>query len=142
MSTFEKSLSEVLYVKYILKIGFTKIVKKLHISFPTFHSGLKYLLNVSTVLLPYYPLGFRLYSQYFFVFWSDYEEFLCKFFGCLPCHTSITKVNDALVMLVSIQKGPEMSDRLFQLFTKMVDLGTITKFWTSRPIYHWKPDVP
>ncbi len=130
------------YVKYNLKIGFTRIVKNLHISFPTFHSGLKYLLNVSTVLLPYYPLGFRLYSQYFIVFWSDYEEFLCKLFGCLPCHTSITKVNDALVMYISVQKGPELSDRLFKLCIKMVDLGIIEKFWSSRPIHHWKPDVP
>ncbi len=130
------------YVKYNLTVGFTKIIKTLHISFPTFFKGLDYLLNVSTVLLPYYPYGFRLYSQYFFVFWTDYEEFLCKFFGQLPCHTSITKVNDALVMLVSVQKKERFSEKMFQLCFKLVDLGLIDHFWNSRPVYHWIPDIP
>ena len=106
------------YVKYNLKTGYTYIVKKLHISFDSFYKALYYLLNISTVTLPFYPLGFRLYSQYFFVFWSDYEEFLCTFFGCLPCHTSITKVNDALTMYVNIQKGEEMSEKIFQFYSK------------------------
>jgi hypothetical protein len=131
------------YVKYDLKTGYTPIVKKLHISYDSFHKGLNYLLHVSTKLLPFYPLGFRLYSQYFFVFWSDYEEFLCKFFGCLPCHVSITKVNnEALVMYVSIQKGVDMSERLFGMCSTMVDLGVINRFWSSRPIYRWRPDIP
>lgn len=130
------------YVKYDLKVGYTKIVKNLHISFESFHKGLEYLFNVSTVLLPYYPLGFRLYSQYFFVFFSDYEEFLCKLFGYLPCHTSITKVNDALIMLVSIQKGEDLSERLFRLCFKMKDLNLIDHFWSSKPVYYWVPDIP
>jgi hypothetical protein len=120
------------YVKYDLKTGYTEIVKKLHISFDSFHSGLNYLLNISTKLLPYYPLGFRLYSQYFFVFWSDYEEFLYEFLGCMPCHVSITKVdNKALVVLLSIQKGAEMSEKLFYFSSKMADLGLIDYFWMS-----------
>ena len=129
------------YVKYDLKTGYTKIVKNLHISFESFHKGLEYLFNVSTVLLPYYPLGFRLYSQYFFVFFSNYEEFLCTFFGCLLCHTSITKVNDALIMLVSIQKGEDLSERLFHLCFKMKDLNLIDHFWSSKPVYYWIPDM-
>ncbi len=130
------------YVKYDLKTGYTKIVKKLHISFESFHSGLEYLFNVSTKLLPYYPLGFRLYSQYFFIFWSDYEDFLCELFSCLPCHTSITKVGDALIVYVSIEKGEDMSERFFIMCSRMADLGLIDRFWSSRPIYHWKPDIP
>jgi len=131
------------YVKYDLKTGYTRIVKKLRISFVSFHKGLDYLLNVSAKLLPYYPKGFRLYSQYFFVFWSDYEEFLCKFFSYLPCHVSITKVNnEALVMLISIEKGEVMSERLLFSCSKMIDLGLIDYFWSSRPLFHWKPDIP
>jgi len=128
------------YVKYDLKTGYTRIVKKLHISFVSFYKGLEYLLNVSAKLLPYYPLGFRLYSQYFFVFWSDYEEFLCELFGCLPCHTSITKVKDALIVYVSIEKGEDISERLFRMCFRMVNLGLIDRFWSSRPIYGWRRD--
>lgn len=130
------------YVKYDLKTGYTRIVKKLHISYDSFHKGLDYLLNVSTKLLPFYPKGFRLYSQYFFVFWSDYEEFLCEFLGLLPCHVSIVKVKNALITYVSIEKGEEMSETFFQICSKMADLGLIDYFWSSRPIYHWKPDIP
>ena len=131
------------YVKYDLKTGYTEIVKKLRISFDSFHSGLDYLFNVSTKLLPYYPLGYRLYSQYFFVFSSNYEELLCEFFGCLPCHVSITTVNnEALLIWLSIQKGPDFSERLFSSCSKMADLGLIDYFWMSRPIYYWKPDIP
>mgnify|MGYP007042373993 CR=1 FL=1 len=129
------------YLKYNLKIGYTPIVKKLRISFDSFYKGYEYLMNVCTVLLPYYPLGFRLYSQYFFVFWSDYEEFLCKFFGCLPCHTSITKVNNALIMYLSVQKGIELPERLFKMCFKMEDMGLIDHFWSSTPIYGWIPDI-
>jgi len=130
-----------LHVKYDLKIGYTPIVKKLQISFDSFYKGLEYLLSVSTVLLPYYPLGFRLYSQQFFVFWSDYEELLCESFSYLPCHTSITKVDDALLMYVSTEKGL-LEKRLFQFCFKMGDLGYINRFWSSIPIYHWTPDKP
>ena len=126
------------YLKYDLRASYTNIVKKLHISFESFQKGFEYLLNVSTMLLPYYPLGFRLYSQYFLVFWSDYEEFLCELFGSLPCHTSITKVKDALVIYVSIQKGEDMSDRLCKMCSTMVDLGVINRFWSSKPIYGWR----
>jgi hypothetical protein len=129
------------HVKYNLRTGFTPIVKKLHISFDSFHYGLKYLLNISTVVLPYYPLGFQLYSQYFFVFWSDYEEFLCKLFGCLPCHTSITKVGDALIMYVSIEKSKGFSEQLFRLCFKMIDRGLINCFWSSKPVYYWRPNL-
>ncbi|KYK37173.1 MAG: hypothetical protein AYK18_10715 [Theionarchaea archaeon DG-70] len=129
------------YVKRNLRTGYTRIVKKLHISSVSFYKGLEYLLNVSTKLLPYYPLGFRLYSQQFFVFWSDYEELLCKSFSHLPCHTSITKVSDALLMYVSIEKGL-LEKRLLQLCFKMNDLGYINRFWSSIPIYHWTPDEP
>ncbi|MGD2248302.1 MAG: hypothetical protein PVF58_07825 [Candidatus Methanofastidiosia archaeon] len=130
------------YVKYDLKTGYTGIVKKLHISYEFFHKGFDYLLNVSTKLLPYYPKGFRLYSQYFFVFWSNYEEFLVELFGNLPCHTSITKVKDALIVYVSIEKGEDMSERFFKMCSKMAKLGLIDHYWSSRPIYHWKPDIP
>ncbi len=131
------------FVKRDLRTGYTKIVKKLRISYDSFHKGLDYLLNVSTKLLPYYPLGFRLYSQHFLVFWSNYEEFLCEFFGCLPCHTSITKVNnEALVMLVSTQKGETLSERLYRLCFRMIDLGLVNHFWSSKPVYYWVPDAP
>ncbi|MBU7030785.1 MAG: hypothetical protein HXS48_27885 [Theionarchaea archaeon] len=128
------------HIKYNLRVSYTNIVKTLHISFESFQKGLEYLFNVSTVLLPYYPLGFRLYSQYFFVFWSNYEKFLCELFSCLPCHTSITKVKDALIMYVSIQKGEDMSERLFKMCSTMVDLGFINRFWSSKPIYRWRRD--
>jgi hypothetical protein len=126
------------YIKYNLRTGYTPIVKELRISFDSFYKGINYLLNISTVLLPYYPLGFRLYSQQFFVFWSDYEDLLCKSFGHLPCHTSITKADDALFMYVSIEKGL-LEKRLLQFCFKMSDLGYIDRFWSSIPIYHWTP---
>jgi len=93
-----------------------------------------------SILLPCYPLGFRLYSQYFFVFWSDYEKFLCELFGRLPCHTAITKVKGASIMYVSIQKAEDISEKLFKMCSKMVDLGLIDHFWSSRPIYGWRRD--
>ena len=127
-------------LKYNLRVSYTRVVKTLHISFESFQKGLEHLFTVSTKLLPYYPLGFRLYSQYFFIFWSNYEQFLCEFFGLLPCHVSITKVNDALIMYVSIQKGEDMSERLFKMCSTMVDLGLINRFWSSKPIHGWIRD--
>jgi hypothetical protein len=128
------------HIKYDLQISFTTLIKKLHISYASFYKGLKYLLNVSTVLLPYYPKGFRLYSQHFFVIWSDYEKFLCECFSYLPCHTSITKVKDALLMYVSVEKGL-LEKRLLQFCFNLRDLGYIDRFWSSVPIYHWTPDA-
>ncbi|MGD2248015.1 MAG: hypothetical protein PVF58_06385 [Candidatus Methanofastidiosia archaeon] len=130
------------YIKYDLKVTYTFIVKTLHISYESFHKGLDYLMNVSTKLLPFYPLGYNLYSQFFFVFWSDYEEFLCKLFSYLPCHTSITKVNDALVVWISIEKGEGFSQRFFQFCFKLQEAGFINRFWSSRPIFHWKSYLP
>jgi hypothetical protein len=124
------------YVKYNLKTGFTSIVKKLHISFDSFYKGMEYLYSVSTVFLPYCPSGFRLYSQNFFVFWSNYEGLLCDSFSNLPCHTSITKVKDALLVYASVEKGL-LEKRLLQFCFKLVHAGYVDRFWSSIPVYHW-----
>ena len=129
------------YVKYNLKTGFTPIIKRLHISFASFYKGLEYLYNVSTILLPYYPSGFRLYSQYFFIFWSDYEQMLCDSFSNLPCHTSITKVKDALFVYASVEKGL-LEKRLFQYCFELVRSGFVNHLWSSVPVYHWIRDLP
>jgi hypothetical protein len=129
------------YVKYNLKTGFTPIIKRLHISFASFYKGLEYLYNVSTVLLPYYPSGFTWYSQHFFVFWSGYENLLCESFSQLPCHTSITKVKDALLVYASVEKGL-IEKRLLQYYFRLTHLGYIDRFWSSIPVYYYARDEP
>ena len=129
------------YVKYNLKTGFTPIIKKLHISFDSFYKGLDYLYNVSTVLVPYYPSGFKWYSQHFFVFWSNYEHLLCESFSQLPCHTSITKVRDALLVYASVEKGL-IEKQLLQYYFKLTRSGHIDRFWSSIPVYHYARDEP
>ncbi len=129
------------YVKYDLRFTFTKIVKKLEISFESFHKGFDYLLNVCTVLLPYYPLEFQQYMQFFFLFWTDYEEFIREFFSLLPCHVSITKVNDALLIYASIKEGGKLKIRFFNLCYSMLEMGLVNRFWSTVPAHHWVPDV-
>jgi hypothetical protein len=125
------------YVKYNLRTNYTFIVKKLGISFGSFYKGFEFLLNVSTLLLPYYPLGFPNYAQYFFVVHSQYENLIKEFFGLLPCHTSITKVGNALIIYASIEKGVELKERLFDMIYRMRELGYIDRFWASNPVYYW-----
>lgn len=129
------------YLKYNLRPNYTFIVKKLGISFTSFYKGFEYLLKVSTVLLPYYPLGFLQYVQHFFVFWTDYEELLCELFGYLPCHVSITKVDDALLVYASIQQEWDMKKRFFDLCYRMLKLKLIKQYWTANPLFHWVPDL-
>lgn len=38
-----------------------------------------------------YSFGYVQYTQHFFVFWSDYEESLCKFLGLLY-HTFVLRL--------------------------------------------------
>lgn len=126
------------HVKYNLRTNYTYIVKKLDISFASFYKGLDYLLKISTVLLPYYPMGLMQYSQHLFVIWSDYEVLLCKLFGCFPCHVSIVKVNDFLLVYAPSTMDIEFS--FFGLLHRMLKIGYITRFWVADPLYHWKPD--
>lgn len=129
------------YLKYDLRTNYTFIVKKLGISFGSFYKGFDYLLKISTVLVPFYPFGFREYSEHFLVFWTEYEKLVYEFFSCLPCHVSITKVNGALVIYASIRKGLELRERrFFGLCHKMLESGIVDRFWTSVPLYHWVPD--
>lgn len=128
------------YLKYDLRPNYTTIVKKVGISFTSFYKGFEYLLEVSTLLLPYYPFGFHQYSQHFFVFWSDYEEFLCELFGLLPCHVCITKINDALLIYASILRDGVSKYRLFHLCYDLLKRGFVNRFWTAIPGFHWKPD--
>jgi hypothetical protein len=128
------------YLKYNLRPNYTSIVRKLGISFTSFYKGFEYLLQVSTVLLPYYPLGFRQYSQHFFVVWTDYEDLLCELFGCLPCCVSITKVNDALLIYSSILRDEMSKYHFFHLCYNLLKQGYVNKFWTASPAFHWRPD--
>jgi len=124
-----------LYVKYNLRTNYTFIVKKLGISFGSFYKGFDYLLKICTVLLPYYPVGFPKYTQYFFVIRSEYEFLVKDFFGLLPCHTSIIKIGDDLLIYTSVEKGAGLKERFFDLIHRMFELGYIDRFWESNPVY-------
>jgi hypothetical protein len=128
------------YLKYNLRPNYTSIVRKLGISFTSFYKGFEYLLKVSTVLLPYYPLGFHQYSQHFFVFWTDYEDLLCELFGYLPCYVSITNVSDALLIYASILRDGMSKYHFFRLYYDLLKQGYVNKFWTATPVFHWRPD--
>lgn len=128
------------YLKYNLRPNYTSIVKELGISFTSFYKGFEYLLNVSTCLLPYYPLGFLQYVQHYFVFWTDYEDLLCEIFGYLPCHVSITKIGDALFIYASILRDGMSKYRFFHLCYNLLKQGYVNKFWTATPVFHWRPD--
>ncbi len=130
------------YVKYDLKTNYTYIVKKTGLSFSTFYKGFEYLLNVSTVLLPYYPYGFKEYYQHFFIFWTDYENLIRDLFAFLPSHVSITKVEDALILYINIQEGAKFREEFLDLCYLMLELGYLRRFWTAQPVYHWHPDPP
>lgn len=129
------------YVKYNLRVTYTSIIKELGISYPSFHKGFNYLLSISTVLLPYYPFGFQQYAHHFFVVWTRYEDMVRKFFSLLPCHVSITKVNDALLIYASIKEGGRFKVRFFNLCYQILELGLAERFWTTIPIHHWTPDI-
>lgn len=109
-------------------------------SFTSFYKGYEYLLDVCTVLLPYYPHGYLQYSHQFFVFWTDYEELLCEMLGFLPCHTFITKVNGALFAYVNIRDRGEIKKRFFDLCHKITKMEFIDKLWTATPVFGWVPD--
>jgi hypothetical protein len=130
------------YLKYNLRPNYTTIIKTLGISFTSFYKGFEYLLNVSTSLLPYYPLGFRQYSPHFFAFWSDHEELLCELFGYLPCHVSIVKVGEALLIYAGIKRDGVSKDRFFRICYNLLKQGVVNKYWTAIPAFHWKPDPP
>ncbi len=127
------------YIKYDLKANYTFIAKKLGLSFNTFYAGFKYLLATSTVLLPYYPFGYRQYSHHFIVLWTDYEDLIRQFFGYIPCHVSITKVNDALIAYAPFNITVE--HKFFGLLYEMLETGLLDRFWTATPLYHWTPDL-
>ena len=127
------------YLKYNLRPNYTLVVKRVGISFSSFYKGYEYLLKVSTVLLPYYPFGLLNYSQYFFVFRTDYEHLLCELFGYLPCHVSITKVSDALIVYVTVQEGKGLRERFFDLCYRLLDMGLVNQLWAADPVYHWRP---
>jgi hypothetical protein len=129
------------YIKYNLRVPYTTIVKKLGISYASFHKGFDYLLSVCSILLPYYPLGFRLYSQYFFAIRTDYEEMVREFFSLLPCHVSIVKVDNTLLIYASIQEGGRLKVQFFNLCYRMLEMGLFRCFWTAIPVHHWIPDL-
>jgi hypothetical protein len=129
------------YLKYNLRPNYTFIVKKLGISFTSFYKGYEYLLNVSTVLLPYYPLGFLQYVQHFLVFWTDYEDLIREVFSYLPCHVSIVKVGDALLVYASVQQDWRVKRRFFNLCYKMLEMKLVKRYWTANPHFHWIPDL-
>ena len=124
------------YLKYNLRANYTFIVKKLGISFTSFYKGYDYLSKVSTTLLPFYPLGQRQYLQNFLVFWTDYEEVIRDFFSLLPCHVSIVKVDDILLVYTSTLR----EQKFYSLCYKLLELGFAEQFWVSMPLFHWVPD--
>jgi hypothetical protein len=107
-------------------------------SFTSFYKRYEYLLDVCSVLLPYYLFGFQQYSHRFFVFWSDYEELICEMLGLLPAPVSITKVNDALLAYVNTEGKGEIKKRFYDVLNYLMNTTSTEDISGEDILEHYK----
>ncbi len=92
------------YFKYNLRKEVGPIVKEKHIPRSTVYNWLKTLDKRCTIRTSYYPEGLQEYDTYFYIFDTEYEDFIVELFSELPASPSFFKVADSLLLTAYIPR--------------------------------------
>jgi hypothetical protein len=90
--------------KYDLRSTITPIMKKNLISGQKIYEFLDKLPQCCTVDTSFFPKGLPAYDPYFFMFNTDYEDFIIELFSLLPTSSFFFKVADRLFAMIFVEK--------------------------------------
>ena len=126
-------------LKYNVRTPFTQIVKKHGISKWLFYQSYERIKHNCSIVISFYPMKRSNYSDFYFVFKTDYEKALGDLFMQLPCSSMICKVGDRLVANLNIIRTFPFN-RFFGLLHWMDDNGMIEDMMYGLPIYYHTRD--
>ena len=121
-------------LKYNMRRTFTEIVKKHGISKWLFYRSYERIKENIIKLVAFYPCKQMNYSDFFFVFKTDYEESLTELFMQLPCISMITKVDDYVAAWLNIIQTLPLKD-FFGFLHWMSDHGYVENMMYALPVY-------
>ena len=98
------------YFKYDLRKPMERIRKKHRISGRMGMNWLKKLPEYCTIITRFYPEKRSSYDPYFFIFETDYEDFIIELFSELPTSTLFFKVSDKLIVHAYIERKSVRDD--------------------------------
>lgn len=121
-------------LKYNMRRTFTEIVKKHGISKWLFYRAYERIKANCVKIVAFYPYKRSSYTDFYFVFKTDYEELLKDLFMLLPCNNMVFKVDKYLVAWINIIRTFPFKD-FFGLLHWMDDHGMIEDMIYALPVY-------
>ena len=121
-------------LKYDLRIDFTPLVKKYEFKKTTFYDRIQRLMMNTDVYVPLYPLEERSYQFFYFLWKTDYQQFIVDSFGQLPVSTSHIRVKDSLLSYIPVPYGGER-EHFLNIISLWERKGIIDSFEMSIPFF-------
>ncbi len=126
-------------LKYNMRRTFTEIVKKHGISKWLFYRSYERIKENCVKVLAFFPHKRRNYSEFYFVFKTDYEESLKDLLLQLPCASMIAKVDSYIVVWLNIIRTFPFSE-FFAFINWMDDHGIMGDMSYALPVYSHSRD--
>jgi len=128
-------------LKYNMRRTFTEIVKKHGISKWIFYKSYKRIKKNCIRIISFYPKKRQNYSDFYFLFKTDYEKALTDLFLQLPCSSMIWHVDDRMAVWLNILRTFSFRE-IFGLLHWMDDHGIIEDMVYALPVYSHKKYLP
>ena len=124
-------------LKYNMRRTFTEIVKRHGISKWTFYKSYERIKENCIKLVSFYPRERPNYSDFYFIFKTDYQKALTDLFLQFPCSSMIWQVGNRLVAWINILRTFPFKD-FFGLLHWMDDHGITEDMVYALPVYCYK----
>ncbi len=128
-------------LKYNMRRTFTEIVKRHGISKWSFYKSYERIKENCIKLLSFYPKKRSNYSDFYFIFKTDYQESLKDLFLQFPCSSMIWQVDTRLVAWINILRTFPFKE-FFGLLHWMDDHGITEDMVYALPVYSYKKYSP
>lgn len=137
------SESEKLYreFKYDLRSPITPIMKRNLISGQKIYEFLERLPDCCSITTSYFPEGISAYDPYFFLFETDYEDFIIELFSLLPTSCFFFKVADRLFAYAHIEKQLIRCEGLNMANVKQLHIPLVLNELLEKGIIKWEDHV-
>ncbi len=128
------------YFKFDLRKDFNKLRKECRISWRKYEEWKKNLRKYCTILMSYYPGGYRTYSSITLCMRTSYENYVADVFSCLPTTPVFYRVGEYLFVNIFIPEDYDKHCRILETISALREYGIITHCSDAHGIVHERKD--
>jgi len=130
------------YFRSNLRKKFCKLRKDYLISWRKYKEWKSTLKKYCTIMLEYYPEGYKAYDSITFCFRTDYENTLVELFSNFPTASFFYKVGEYLLANAFLPQDFEQQTRLYETLSQLLKKRILTEYTDGHNIVYYLRPAP